>query len=181
MFSFDYHVSENHYLDFNAYVTATNPQIKKSVLLLRLLLPVGLFFILLLPPLLQRDYQSAAVSGVFYALSSVLWFVLIKPLFTVLTRSSVKAQVKKSKSLYTPEGTLSFTDVFMKDVSKSVSTEIGYDKIEKIVVHNACVYFMLSPVSAVLLPAAGFSSEEEMAALFDFIKSKRPDIVIVRE
>ena len=178
MFTVNYTVSEQDYLDFNLYAVNHNPQQKKTMLLLRLVLPLLLCFVLVLPVVVNHDYQNIIPRAVVYLMISLIWFFLVKPLFTALMKNNVRSQMKKSRSLYSPQGTLYFADDAIRDVSADVTTEIRYEKIEKIVVQNNCIYLFYSPITAILIPFASFSSDAQRDVIMAFLKETRPDLSV---
>jgi|GEM_PF-5601607 len=176
MIKYDFHVTQQDYIDFNMYTVKHNPALKRTTLLLRLTLPFMLALLYLLVGI--KEPETRLSNGIFYLILSVIWFFTIKPLYNAIMKRTVKRQLKQSSHLYTPEGTLTFDDDDFTEITPQQETKYAYERIEGIAQNGGSVYIYLSSLTAILIPSSVFVNEDDRAKLLNMLRQKRPEITV---
>ena len=169
-------LTERDYMDFNQYTLSHMAVYKRSLLFLRLLVPLGLLALFIISVVRRPDL--ALGSGVFYALIAIVWFFAVKPLYKLTMRLTVKSQLKHGDSLYAPEFTLVFNADHMLEITPQEESKISYDKIVRIAENRGAVYIYTTSVSGIPITAPVFSSDDQREELIRFLQSKRSDLKV---
>ena len=178
MFTYQCRLSEKDYIDFNLFTLRGNPAYKRSMLLIRLVVPV-MFAAVTAINLLDKQ-EGILFKVVFAAVITLIWELIAKPLYDHITLRTIKTQLKHGGSLYTREYTLTFDEDCLTDTAPEQETKLYYGKIERIAVHMGAVYVYPTSVTAMILPAAVFPTEADREALLGFLAQKRGDLTIER-
>lgn len=171
-------LTDDDYIDFNLYTLRKNPAYKRALLLCRFMAP-AMLLLLLVVNIINR-YDGIGILAAMYGVAAVIWAFAVKPLYDFICVRNIKSQLKRSQSLYTPEYTLYFNEDHILDISPQQETKVFYEKIERVSVHRGSVYIYPTSVSAMILPAAVFSTEEDRERLLSFLTQRRSDLQIER-
>ena len=178
MFQYQCSLTDDDFIVFNLYTLRNNPSYKRSLLLCRLILPAAFLLILLLNLLSHKE--GLPIQAGIYVIVSAIWIFAVKPLFDHITVRNLKSQLKRSRSMYTPEYSVSFQEDYLLEISPQQETKVFYDKLERIAVHMGAVYIYPTSLSAFILPSAVFETEADRERLLAFLSERRNDLQIER-
>ena len=179
MFSYQCRLSEKDYIDFNLFTLRGNPAYKRSMLLIRLIVPV-MFAAVTAINLIDKQ-EGILFQVVFAGVITLIWELTAKPLYDHITLNTIKTQLKHGGSLYAPEYMLVFHEDHIIESLPQQESRVGYEKIERIAVHIGAVYVYTNSVTAMILPSAVFSTDADREALLGFLTQRRGDLTIERE
>lgn len=173
-FRFNVNINDNDYYDFNKFHNTRSPYGKKQMTSIRIIFAVfGLLYAVFTTVSDGFDpYMLIALLIVFSLL-----IVFFPKLFMLVLKGNIKAMKKNGKMAYTPSSVMEFYDDFFCESAEETSTNYKYSIIEHIsVVDNKVIYIHINSVMGLILPFASFQSAEQMAAFFEFIKTKCANI-----
>ena len=176
MLQYQCRLSESDYIDFNLYTLRFNPAYKRSLLLVRLILP-AMFLLFTVFNFFSRREDVVALAIV-YAVVTLIWEIAVKPLYVFIMLRNIKTQLKHSNSLYEPEYTLIFNDDHILEITPQQESKISYDKIERIAVNMGAVYIYPNSVTAMLLPAPLFPLDADRERLLSFLQARCRDLTV---
>ena len=173
LYQFHTVMTEKGYYEFNKYHLVDSPEMKKNLLRWKLYVPC-LFVLLLLSYYLRgEEWYYIGVVSIFYALISLAWFFLVKPMILLYLKCYLKRMKKKGKLLYSKNATLDFYEDYFVEVTEETKTEVKYQAVLKVRINEPYgVYIYHNAVLAYIIPFDAFKNEEERQEFLAFIHRK---------
>ena len=97
MYKFECVTTDKDYYDFNMYHAWYSPDAKRMVWFSRLYVPVLLLIMFIVYVIQGDDFYTLAVEFLFFAIISVVWIFMIKPISIFLLKRNIKSMNKKGK------------------------------------------------------------------------------------
>lgn len=173
MYRFQYTLSEHDYFEFNKYHTFNAPANKKSLLINRFMIPIGLVIcgagigVLMDEPFLTYYFFIA------FGLIAILWLIFYKRYIISRIKKNIE-QIKKSGKLpYQTEATISFEDDFFCESTDEGELKLKYTAIERVVTAEEAIYIYTNAIQAVILPMTVFADTQNRDDFLRFIEEKR--------
>lgn len=173
MFKFNVELSEQDYFEFNKFHMLKSPYGKKQLRSLRIIVAL---LCLLLPLSQLIEYGFALEGYVSIVLGAIILvgFQVFIPKFMIFSlKRNIKALKKAGKMAYSPSSLLEFLEDRFVETTESERTEKSYQTIERVsALADKTLYIHLTNISAVILPASIFESEEQYTAFLNFLGTK---------
>lgn len=172
LFKFNVQLTEQDYLDYNAFWMTKSHYGKKQLNSMRVMTAI-LILIFALIPLINGNFL-----GIIPFLILLVIFELGLPRFLVFSiKGQLKMMKKSGKMGYSPSAVLEFLDDRFIETTPENKTEHFYSAIEKInVISGKIIYIHVNNVMAYLLPFACFESERQYDDFMAFIKTRNSNI-----
>ena len=174
MYQFQYHLTDNDYLEFSKYHLYNSPVNKKIMTVSRFMLPLMFALILLLSFINSDDFDITAFIGefVFFSIVSVVWLFLLKPMYSRSLKNTAKRMKKHGGVPYCKDISLFFNEDSIVEITEKAETKTKYSSIEKISGGPFAIYIYFSSVQALIVPLSVFESERHRDEFWNFIQYK---------
>ncbi len=171
MYSFNYNVTEQDYLEFNKNHLKNSKEGKSLITVYRLLAFV--IAICPIPNLLEIGFSNPflTIIELLLVMIGVILFICADKFALWCVSIAAKHRKKSGKMNYTPEGTISFDEEQIIDVCETSEMKIKYSVLEKVYVTPVAFYFYISSMQAFILPYKSFSSQQQLDEFFNFIRN----------
>ena len=171
MYQFTFTVDEKDYFDFNIYHAKTVPSIKKIVRGLQIMLPVMLALMLLITYRTMEPRQLGFLVTI-YVISSVIWWFLVKPLYTGIMKMMLKLMKKDGRMPFGKNCTIQFGEEVIFEKTEASEMKINYATVEKNMLNRNALYIYISSSQAFIIPFSAFSSDEQKSSFLCFLAEK---------
>ena len=172
-FKFDVRLTDNDYLDYNAFWLLKSPygkmQLSKVRKTIYAIFGIGALLMLLINGMSIQSYVSVGTLVVLCAL-----FQLFANRFFLLSfKLQIKTMKKSGKMPYSAEAIMEFGEKNFTETTPENKSELKYSCIERVsIVGGKVIYIHINNLMAYLLPFEVFESVDEYNRFFDFIKTK---------
>ena len=168
MFEFQHHTTEEEYLRFNRDC-ALHSKSGQKVIKYRRLNPIIYSACLVLIAVYYELWLLAAIAAAAAIPICLILWLNAKSSFLRRCDQAVLRKLQSGARLYSPDGTLTFTEEHIHDENPDLITIRPYHTVERLVLCHGAVYVFFSAMQAFTLHESMFSGDEERQALFDFL------------
>jgi len=173
LYQFKYTLSEKDYMEFNKYHLLNAPSNKRGIIVLRLLLPLIFLVYLLFSFFLFEEHSSLLIEFIIFAVISVIWFFIVKPLLIFNLKLRIKMIKKDGKLPYGKDVLVQFDEDSFIETIHEAESKANYKIIEKIAVGKNAAYIYINAMQAVIVPFSVFETNEQKNEFLAFINKKR--------
>lgn len=176
MWSFQYYISDEDYLEFNRHFLCNLPAGRKTIRANRWLLPVMLLVADFVMLLMDDGLSAFIIRTIVFAVACVIWWKKCPDIILRSARKRLRKKDSAEKSLFSPGGTIIFDPQkrLIVDINDSEETRVQFEKFNRCFETKTAFYFYYSDVKGMILPMSVFSCEEEYAAFRQFAYSVFP-------
>lgn len=171
MFEFQYHTTEEEYLRFNRDCALHSKSGQKTIKYKRLNPIVYSACLVLIAAFNELWLIAAIAASAAIPVCLILW-LNAKSSFLRGCDQAVLRMLQSGSRLYSPDGTLTFTEEHIHDENPDLITTCPYHTVERLILCHGAVYVFYSYIQAFILPELAFSGDEERQELLDFLKEK---------
>ena len=162
LFQFQIHVSEQDYIDYNAFHMFRSPYGRKVMRGLRIFSAVAFGGIALLYLVVALAGNGGWFGTALFLTMLVVFEVSLVPFMRASMKSNLKRMKKTGKMPYSPSAELVFCEEYFMETTEFNQTKLQYSAIERIsIVDQKAIYIHVNNVAAYLLPFAAIASAEE--------------------
>lgn len=169
MYTFQYLVTADEYLEFGLHHNYSIPAHRKRVTMQRYLIPV---LYMLLAFVLGSSSEYPIIYYITFGIASVLWILLSRKIIITSIRKNMKAMERSGKPPFGQDNTVVFGEEKVTTTTKDTETSASYSGIEKILLGKSAMYLYINAASAFIVPHRLFASEAEKEAFLQFIRQK---------
>ena len=171
MYSFNYNVTEQDYLEFHKNHLRNTKEGKRLIWVYRLL--VLTMMIAPIPSILDFGFSEPflTIMDLMIVTIGIILFICANQFTLWCVSRTIKRQQKKGNAKYTPKGLLSFDEEQIIDVCETSEMKVKYSVLEKVYVTPVAFYFYISSIQAFILPYKSFSSQQQLDEFFNFIRN----------
>jgi len=163
-----FNVTENDYLQFNIFHNKHSPTVRRTLLLLRFLLPVMLISFTFL------SGRLSTINLISIAIISVIWFCVTPALFLCSIKRSVRRLMKEGKcNEFVGERTVIFSEASIRLEAETRTVETSFSAVERIVSDDERFYIYIGAISAYIIPFSAFATKAEKAEFEAFINARQ--------
>lgn len=178
-FRFDIRLTEEDYINFNLFSLNINPETKKQMKTLRIVINILFVLIMLLHFIISDEIVKSIVFSVLILIGALVFNLI----FNKITENSIKNMIKKMKKSgklpFSPESVLEFYDDYGVEITPYARTEHKHSAIEKIYLSDhRYIYMYINSSQAYIIPLSAFSSEEHFNSFMNFISTKCSNITV---
>ena len=171
-FTFQVHLDDNDYLEFNKFHNFRSPYGKKIMQTLRIIIGAIFFIAIAWYLFASEDRFSGILTAVVLAVMLVLFQAFFKPIFLSSIKRTIARQKKNEKPGYSPISELEFNENFLVEATDDQCTKRKYSTVERVcIVDGSYIYLYISTVAALILPIRSFKSEAQYNEFLEFIKT----------
>ena len=164
-----YELTKDDFILFNMYHYENSKVMKKSLILLRFLLPLFLFVTAVVSFVLR---QEIVIRSIIYIIFGCLWYMLFP-------KAAKKSIYKKVDQFFSEGKNLSLLGKHSIEISEKSITETSetsevkhtWATVEKIVETESLIIIYVSAVSAYIVPIKAFNSIEEKNSFINLAKT----------
>ena len=173
LYKFEIEMTDNDYYECNKYHLTDSPDVKKSMILGKLIIP-AIFLMDIIYNIIQCfDWFSLTFYLVFYGVISVIWFLTYKPFTLLFFKMQMKFMKKCGKMPYDKHSEMEFYDNYFVEKTENTKEEIQYNAIFKVRVNEPkAIYIYKNVVTAYIVPFSSFNSDDERNKFINFISEK---------
>ena len=178
-FSFNVHLTQQDYLEFNKIVmfeTQSGKKILKSGrILFAVFFAIAAFFVMIYYKFSPASFIGVFILLVLYGLS----FFIEKPFMNLSIKATVKALTDSNtkKAPYSEDSVMEFYDDFFTDTSADGKHEVNYSSVEDVCINEKFIILFVNKTLAYPIPASAFESLEQRVQFVNFIKTKCRNII----
>ena len=165
-------LTEEDYIAFNLDAIRHYPNVKRAILVVRLIPLFVSAFVVLLMQALHASETVVAICGIVLAYISVVSFFRFPSMRERSVRRKIERAAKEGKLPYEPEKDIEFTDTEIITTTEKSMQRVAYGDIIRIVETPFRLYLYDSPYRAYILPVRCLGDEKD--ALLAFLKEKCP-------
>jgi len=169
MYQFEFKLDDSDYLEYNKYHRFNSPSGKKNLLIMRLLAPIFYVAFLILT---YENPIKLIINFFFFAIISVIFFFIAKPIDILFLKLTLKAIKKDGKLPYGNDVLIQFDEDFFVETTNESETKTNYSKIEKIAVGKKAFYIYVNALQAYIIPFSVFKTEQHRDDFLAFINNK---------
>lgn len=171
MLEFQYRVTEEEYLRFNRDCALHSGSWQRAIRSRRLN-PIIYSACLVLIAVFNELWLIAAIAASAAIPVCLIAWLNAKSSFLRGCDQAVLRMLQSGSRLYSPDGTLTFTEEHIHDENPDLITTCPYHTVERLILCHGAVYVFYSYIQAFILPESTFSGDEERRELLDFLKEK---------
>ncbi len=165
-------LTEEDYIAFNLDAMRHYPNVKRAILVVRLIPLFVSAFVVLLMLALHASETVVAICGIVLAYISVVSFFRVPSWHDKGHRKQIQRMLEEGKLPYEPESDIEFTDTEMIQTTEKSMRRVAYGDIIRIVETPCRLYLYDGPYRAYILPVRCLGDEKD--ALLAFLKEKCP-------
>ena len=182
MYTFDVHILEKDYYEFNKFVSFKSPHGKKQMRGLRIFLIVIAVILCALSVWSNGFTEDALIDGIAY----VIVFGAVQALLVPFMKGFIKLQIgfvkKSGKMPYSAQAVMTFDEEVFTETTEENKTELKYSAVERVSVREGYyIYLHINNLMADLLPYASFADKKQYEEFLQFLKGKVPTIDFYEE
>lgn len=174
IYQFKYLLHDSDYMEFNKFHLRNSPLFQKAIIIFRLIVPILLLLYLVVLEESYKNLDDLVLSILITAFLSIAWGLIVKPLFLLGVKITIKLEKKSGKLPYGKEMQIEFYESFLIDTTEDIVTSVNYTGIKRIGVSDTAMYLYISAIQAFVIPISVFKSEEERERFLTFINNKVP-------
>ena len=163
----NYTLTDDDYVRFNVHYSTHAKPLRGDQVFFRFIAPLILAFILV---------HGAGWAGWAFgvgALVYVVWAATWPTVHRLTIQRIIRRMMKSGRNKeFTGDFSLELADDCLRETGNGRTTEIAYDRVEKIVHDDPLHYVYIGSVSACIVPDNAFANEEEQKAFFDALEEK---------
>lgn len=172
LYLFHIRLTEKDYYAFNLFHMLRSPYGKPSVRMVRIILAVLTVLVVGLELYPFTD-PTQILSAVLYLIGISLLQLLVHPFFILILKLNIRQMKKAGKLPYSSESTMEFYDATFKEITPGQSSELTYDKLERIsVVRGQAIYMHLNNLGGYIIPENCFPTPADAENFIQFLKTK---------
>lgn len=173
MYKFECVTTDKDYYDFNMYHAWYSPDAKKQVWFSRLYVPALLLIMFIVYIIQCDDLYTLAVEFLFFAIISIAWIFMIKPISIFFLKRNIKSMNKKGNKAYSEYSLIEFTEDCFTETTDKAKTQYQYNAVYKIRVNEPkAIYIYINSVIACIVPLSLFETEDEKKNFIEFLCQK---------
>lgn len=176
MWSFQYFISDEDYIEFNRHFLYNIPSGRKSLRSTRWIVPLMLFFANLIMLLADDSILAFIIRLIVFSVACIIWWIRCPDIILRSVRKRLRKKDSAEKSLFSSRGTLVFDpqNRLIVDVNSVEETRVRFEKCNRCFETKDAFYFYYTETKSIILPMSVFSCEEEYAAFRQFAYSVFP-------
>ena len=173
LFQFQVDITEQMYIDFNAFVMTHTDYGKAQIRKFRIAFTI-LSAMAMLYTVFSGGPSVAGLLGCIPLLAVWALFMWLFPrMLVAATKASVRDMSKKGKLCFDPHAELVFYDDHFEEIVPDKRTSQAYTTLERICVDSGkAVYLHMDAMRAYIVPMASFASEEQYQQFLGFLDGK---------
>jgi len=174
LYSFNYNVDDNDYLEFVKYHHSNSRDSRKRILFSQLSVPAVLAIWIAFQLLTHRDPIAIIAMGIVFVVFSVIWiFLLSKRLLWMSMKSGIKNMKKDGGVPYDRDIRLELDEEHIYQYTEEVDAKAKYSNIEKIAQGSDAIYVYTNALHAFIIPFRAFKSETQRNEFLEFLRRKQ--------
>lgn len=182
MYTFDVHILEKDYYEFNKFVNLKSPHGKKQMLGLRILFIVLALALCALSVWDNGFSEDALIDSIAYAIVFGIVQALLTPFMKWFIKLQIRFVKKNGKMPYSATAKMVFDEETFTETTEDNKTEVKYSGVERVsVVEGYYIYLHINNLMAYLLPYASFEDKKQYEEFLSFLKTKIPQIDFYEE
>ena len=163
----DYTLKDEDYVQFNIYHSTHAPSQRRTQLLFRFVAPALLVLILMHGGRWQ-EWRFGIAVGIY-----VLWTVVWPYFHRFACRRIVRRMMKDGRgNEFVGDFSLELAEGILRETGNSRTTEVTYDRIERIAHDGDLHYIYIGSISACIVPESAFKDEREKETFFGIVEGK---------
>lgn len=176
-FSFNVHLTDEDYYEFNKFQVIDSPFGKKQILKIRVIIAVAVA-VFAFVSLLTGGFNKESVIGLIpFLLVGIIFIVTTPKTFANSLKRQLKSMKKHGKQGYSPESVIEFYDDRLVEITSENKTEHKYTAVENVfVVGGRFVYIFVNNIMAYIVPCSAFESTAQYKDFLVFLESKCTDV-----
>ena len=180
MFEFQHHITEEDYLRFNRDC-ALHSKGGQNAIKNRRITPIYISAGAVLGAVIAETWLLAAITAAAAIPVCLIVWLNAKSRFLRRHDQATLRKLRSGTRLYSPDGTLTFTEDNIHGETPDLITTCPYHTVERLVLCHGAVYVFFSDIRAFTVYESMFSGDEERQALLNFLKEKTQKAVEVWE
>lgn len=169
MYTFQYLVTGDEFLEFGLHHNYSIPAHRKRVMMQRYLIPALYMFLAFV---LGSSSEYPMIYYITFGIASILWVLFSRKIIISTIRKNMKAMEKSGKPPFGQDSTVIFGEERVTTTTRDSETSATYSGIEKIILGKSALYLYINAASAFIVPHRLFASEEEKEGFLQFIRQK---------
>lgn len=172
-------LTDNDYFEFNKFVQFNAPAGKKNFTVARTIISLLPFVVVLLHGISDGFNIELLAKFILMIPMCVLLFFTFKPFLWFVTKTQIKAMMKKGP-LYSSASCIEFYEDYLIEYTSQKQTQSAYSTMKDVfIVNSQIAYIFENAVSAIIVPASAFSSAQEWNGFVNFLSVKVGNITAV--
>ncbi len=172
MYEYKIKLDEKDYIQFNDYHLSNSRVGKKTVNMIRILVPILFLCAIFIFLIANADVELIITLSITAVIVSILMVFYSKKLLMKTMTKSIKTLKKDGKLPFNIEATITFDEAGIHEKSLNSESKTNYVLVEKIGQNEHAVYIYISAVQAYIIPITCFSSDREKDEFLEYINTK---------
>ncbi len=179
MYEFQIHLTEQDYDEFNDHYLMHSPLNRRTVHIIRLLVPLAFACVLVFYALQGEDLTGLIVRGVLFAIVSVVLGYAVWPIQRSVMRHGIRTMKKRGTLPFDEEAVVRFDADAVTQTTSNAESKMKYERIERVETGKTAVYLFINAVQAYIIPFTAFSPDAQREDFLAFIREKAPNAKII--
>lgn len=168
----DFDLTEQDYIDFQLFFLRTSPQVRKRIVILRVLFAAASIVAGLLSYDRDKPLSVFAVTMAVAIIVAIFFVVGIPQLHEISSIRIIKKTLKDQRNNLLGHYVMTLGTDKLYSTSTTVESSFAYETFIDMKLSDRAIYLFSGPTNAVIIPFHAFSSEKEKHEVIAFLQSK---------